>query len=53
MATGAVTAREPKVDVKTETTETSAAQPQTLKQRFVHLLYAIFMGREEHLGWRQ
>ena len=53
MATGAVTAREPKVDVKTETTETTEAQPLTLKQRFVHLLHEIFMGREEHLGWRQ
>jgi hypothetical protein len=53
MATGAVTAREPKVDVKPEATETPQAQPQTLKQRFFHLLHEIFMGREEHLGWRQ
>jgi hypothetical protein len=53
MATGAVTAREPKVDAKTETTETSEAQPLTLKQRFVHLLHEIFKGREEHLGWHQ
>jgi hypothetical protein len=53
MATGAVTAREPKADVKTETQAASEAQPQTLKQRFIHLLRDIFMGREEHLGWRQ
>jgi len=53
MATGAVTAREPKVDVKTETKAASAAQPLTLKQRFVHLLHEIFKGREEHLGWHQ
>ena len=53
MATGAVTAREPKVDGKTETQATPEAQPLTLKQRFIHLLHEIFMGREEHLGWRQ
>jgi hypothetical protein len=53
MATGAVTAREPNGDVKTETKETTEAQSQTLKQRFIHLLHEIFMGREEHLGWRQ
>jgi hypothetical protein len=53
MATGAVTAREPKVDAKTETPETSQAQPLTLKQRFVGLLHEIFQGHEEHLGWRQ
>jgi hypothetical protein len=53
MATGAVTAREPKVDVKTETKAASEAQPLTRKQRFVQLLHEIFKGREEHLGWRQ
>jgi len=53
MATGAVTAREPKVDTKLEeTTETAAQQPLTLKQRFVRLLHDIFQGREEYLGWR-
>jgi hypothetical protein len=53
MATGAAPALEPKVDAKTETTESGKAQPLTLKQRFVHLLHEIFQGREEHLGWRQ
>lgn len=53
MATGAVTAREPEVDVKPEqTTEAAAAQPLTLKQRFIRLLHDIFQGREEYLGWR-
>jgi hypothetical protein len=52
MATGTVTAREPKVDAKTETSA-SETQPLTLKQRIVHLLHEIFQGREEHLGWRQ
>jgi hypothetical protein len=52
MATGAVTAREPKGDPKAET-NASETQPLTLKQRFVHLLHEIFQGREEHLGWRQ
>jgi hypothetical protein len=52
MATGAVTAREPKVDAKTQTTETSEALPLTLKQRFTRLLHEIFKGREEYLGWR-
>jgi hypothetical protein len=52
MATGAVTAREPKVDAKPETTETTPQQPLTLKQRFVRLLHEIFEGREEYLGWR-
>jgi len=53
MATGAVTAREPKVDTKPEeTTETAVAQPLTLKQRFVCLLHQIFQGHEEYLGWR-
>ncbi len=60
MATGTVTAREPRADAKTETvetktetTETSTAQPVTLKQRIGHLLHTIFQGREEHLGWHQ
>ncbi|MGA8490372.1 MAG: hypothetical protein WB711_08120 [Terriglobales bacterium] len=53
MATGAVTAREPQVEAKTEATETTEAKPLTLKQRFIHLLHEIFQGREEHLGWRQ
>jgi hypothetical protein len=53
MATGAVTAREPKMDVTTETETASEAQPLTLKQRFIHLLHEIFKGHEEHLGWRQ
>jgi hypothetical protein len=59
MATGAVTARDPKADAttapvqtRTETVETSSA-PLTLKQRFHRLLCEIFEGREEHLGWRQ
>jgi len=52
MATGAVTAREPNVDTKPETTETAPQQPLTLKQRFVRLLHEIFEGREEYLGWR-
>lgn len=53
MATGAVTAREPKAESKTETTQATEAQPLTLKQRFVRLLHEIFHGREEHLGWHQ
>jgi len=53
MATGAVTAREPNVDAKTEATEPSEPQPLTLKQRITRLLCEIFKGREEHLGWRQ
>jgi hypothetical protein len=59
MATGAVTARDPKADATTETveTKTEAAEapkaPLTLKQRFHRLLSEIFEGREEHLGWRQ
>ena len=53
MATGAVTAREPKVDTKPdETTETAKPQPLTRKQRFVRLLHEIFQGRDEYLGWR-
>lgn len=59
MATGAVTARDPKaeaatttVETKTEAAETPTA-PLTLKQRFHRLLSDIFEGREEHLGWRQ
>jgi hypothetical protein len=59
MATGAVTARDPKADATTATAEvkTEAAEepklPLTLKQRFHRLLSEIFEGREEHLGWRQ
>jgi hypothetical protein len=53
MATGAVTAREPKADTKTETTETCTAQPVTLKQSIKRLLCEIFEGHEEHLGWHQ
>ncbi|MFY9906314.1 MAG: hypothetical protein WBX02_09920 [Terriglobales bacterium] len=59
MATGAVTARDPKADAttaaaetKTETAQAPTAQL-TLKQRFHRLLSEIFEGREEHLGWRQ
>ncbi len=51
--TGTAPAREPQADVKTETAETSATQPATLKERFHSLLRTIFEGREEHLGWRQ
>jgi hypothetical protein len=53
MATGAAPALEPKVDAKTEATETGTTQSSTLKQRFVTLLHEIFKGHEEHLGWRQ
>ena len=52
MATGAAPALEPKVNAKTETTETTEGQPLTLKQRFTRLLHEIFKGREEYLGWR-
>lgn len=53
MATGAAPALEPKMDVKTETTETGKAQSSTLKQRFTSLLHEMFQGHEEYLGWRQ
>jgi hypothetical protein len=53
MAAGAAPAPERKIEAKNEITETSAAQPATLKQRFVNLLHEIFQGREDHLGWRQ
>jgi len=53
MATGTVTAREPQKDTKTETKETSTAQPETFKGRMIRLLHEIFHGREEHLGWHQ
>jgi hypothetical protein len=53
MATGAVTAREPKVDVKGDTPETPVPQPVTLRQRIKRLLHEIFAGREDHLGWHQ
>lgn len=51
--TGTAPAREPQADVKTETAETSAAQPVTLKERIQRWLSTIFEGREEHLGWHQ
>ena len=47
MATGTVTAPEPKVDAKTETTETYTAQPVTLMQRINGLLCEIFEGHED------
>ncbi len=59
MATGAVTARDPKADATTATveTKTEAAEthtaPLTLRQRFHRLLSEIFEGRHDHLGWRQ
>jgi hypothetical protein len=53
MAAGAAPAPERKVETKTETAETSNAQPVTLKQRVINLLHHIFQGREDHLGWRQ
>jgi hypothetical protein len=59
MATGTVTARDPKADATTATVETKTEaaeqlkQPLTLRQRFHRLLSEIFEGREEHLGWRQ
>lgn len=49
MATGAVTAAEPKVDTKTETTETCTAQPVTLKQRIKRLLCEISEGTEDYI----
>jgi len=48
MATGTVTAREPKVDAKTETTETRTAQPVTRTQRIKRLLSEIFAGHEDN-----
>jgi hypothetical protein len=51
--TGTAPAREPQADVKTETAETSTAQPVTLKERIQRLLSTIFEGREEHAGWHQ
>jgi hypothetical protein len=53
MAAGAAPAPERKTETKTEDTTTAAAQPVTLKQRFINLLHEIFQGREDHLGWRQ
>ncbi len=53
MAAGAAPAPERKIETKTEITEAGAAQPVTLKQRFVNLLHDIFQGRHDHLGWRQ
>jgi hypothetical protein len=53
MATGAVTAREPKVDAKGDTPETPEPQPVTLRQRIKRLLHEIFAGHEDHLGWHQ
>ena len=55
MATGAVTAREPKVDTKPETTETAAQQPLTLSSgsyvcfmRFLKDVMNILGGATEH-----
>lgn len=59
MATGAVTARDPKADATTATVEVKAEAaegpktPLTLKQRFHRLLREIFEGRQEYLGWHQ
>ena len=53
MATGAVTAREPKVDAKGGTPETPKPQPGTLRQRIKRLLHEIFAGHEDHLGSHQ
>jgi hypothetical protein len=53
MAAGAAPALDPKGEKKTETTETCAAQPATLKQRIERLIHEIFEGREEYAGWRQ
>ena len=51
--TGTAPALEPQADVRTETAETSVAQPVTLKERIQRLLSTIFEGREEHAGWHQ
>jgi len=48
MATGTVTAPEPKVDAKTETAETCTAQPVTLTQRVKRLFSDIFKGHEDN-----
>jgi len=48
MATGTVTAPEPKVDAKTETAETCTAQPVTLTQRIKRLFSDIFKGHEDN-----
>jgi hypothetical protein len=48
MATGTVTAPEPKVDTKTETTETCTAEPVTLTQRIKRLLCEVFEGHEHN-----
>lgn len=53
MAAGAAPAPETKVETKTETAETSQAQPATLGQRIARKLTEIFQGRDEYLGWRQ
>jgi len=50
MATGTAPALEPKVDAKTETTETGKAQPLTLMQRIECLFREIFEGHEDYLG---
>jgi len=49
MATGAVTAPEPRVDTKTETTETFTAQPVTLKQHIQRLLCEISERHEDYI----
>jgi hypothetical protein len=53
MAAGAAPAPEANADKKTEATEACEAHSVTLKQRVKRLLYEIFKGREEYLGWRQ
>ena len=53
MAAGAAPAPEKKVATKTETAETSQAQPATLRQRIQRKLLEIFQGRDEYAGWRQ
>jgi hypothetical protein len=49
MATGTVTAPEPKVDTKTETAETYTAQPVTLTQRIKRVLCEISEGHEDYI----
>lgn len=53
MAAGAAPAPEKRIETKDGTTEVAQPQPQTLKQRIVHVLHQIFQGRDEYLGWRQ
>jgi hypothetical protein len=53
MAAGAAPAPEVKAETKTETTQTTEAQPKTLTQRIGQVLHDIFAGRDEFAGWRQ